>query len=437
MDTLRIYHEDRLLGIFTLFQREIALGRDRTQDLILPHADVARRHAVLQKEGRRHLLSHCSSKAVWVNNAIVSTPVPLSNDDLIVIGPYAIVYESSSLQPAPKPETGAPPPHDQEGLVLSIVGGSSHGKAFPIRKAVTRIGRGSKNDIVFPDLSVSTHHAELERKPDGLFLRDLNATNGTWIKGRRHNYGPIAIGEQVDLGKMSFVLRRPGQSLPTATLLGKSGLMTRISSSFQEATNGGEPLLLQSEWGCETRGLAEEIHRMGARGGSPFLTIDCTEFSDAELLPELWGRHPAEGLFGRVGNGTLLLEGVDRISSETREAIFNALQTGTFSPVGGGEARSVAFRAILSVPKNFEPPKSLLCRCIPILPLRERKEDIPLLVESFGKSVAPAAIEALLDHSWPGNVFELQNTLERAVILMEDNTLRKDHLHFLPPRPAS
>jgi pSer/pThr/pTyr-binding forkhead associated (FHA) protein len=437
MDTLRIYHEDRLLGIFTLFQREIALGRDRAQDLILPHADVARRHAVIQKEGRHHLLSHASSKAVLVNNAIVSVPVPLSNDDLIVLGPYAIVYESSPLKTAPKSETGAPPPHDQEGLVLSVVGGSSHGKAFPIRKEVTRIGRGSKNDIVFPDLSVSTHHAELERKPDGIFLRDLNATNGTWIRGQRHSYGPITIGEQIDLGKMSFVLRRPGKSLPTVTLLGKSGLMTKISSSLQEATHAGEPLLFQSEWGCETRGLAEEIHRIGANGGSPFLTIDCTEFPDAELLSELWGLSPSEGLFGRAGNGTLLLEGVDRISSETRDAIFSALQTGRFAAVGGGESHPISFRTIFSVLPNFEPPKNLICRCIPVLPLRERKEDIPLWVESFGKSVAPAAIEALLDYSWPGNVFELQNTLERAVILMENTILRKDHLHFLPPRPSS
>jgi pSer/pThr/pTyr-binding forkhead associated (FHA) protein len=434
MDTLRIYFEDRLLGIFTLFGREYTLGRDRMQDLILPHADVARRHALVQKEGRRHLLSHGSSKAVFVNNVIVSTPVPLANDDLIVLGPYSIVYEASHIKTAPKPKTGVPPTDDQEGFVLSIVGGKSHGKEFPIRKAMTRIGRGNKNDIVFSDLSVSTHHAELERKPDGFFLRDLNATNGTWRKGQRHSYGPIMVGEQVDLGKMSFVLRRQGKSLPTATLLGKSGLMTRISSSFQEATNAGEPLFFQSEWGCETRGLAEEIHRMGANGGSPFLTIDCIEFSDEELRSELRGPSAAEGLFGRAGNGTLLIEGVDRISSETRDAIFNTLQTGTFSPVGGGETRPIAFRAILSVPQNFEPPKNLVCRCIPILPLRERKEDIPLLIESFGKSVAPAAIEALLDYSWPGNVFELQNTLERAVILMEDKILRKDHLHFLPPR---
>ena len=243
-----------------------------------------------------------------------------------------------------------------------------------------------------------------------------------------------------------------GDSVPMKALRQQIGLMA--------PTNGR--VLIYGESGTGKELVAHAIHAQSLRKDQTFVEVNCAAIPEDLIESELFGHLKSsfpgassdkEGKFQKAHGGTLFLDEVGDMSLKTQSKVLRTLDEQRFAPVGSNEAITVDARVIASTNKdledeiskgNFREDLFYRLNVIPFLvpPLRERKEDIPLLARHFLKDFASTygrrpreitdeAIEALMRYSWPGNVRELRNVIERIVI-MNPTTSRFDRKH-LPP----
>jgi two-component system, NtrC family, nitrogen regulation response regulator NtrX len=243
-----------------------------------------------------------------------------------------------------------------------------------------------------------------------------------------------------------------GDSVPMKALRQQIGLMA--------PTNGR--VLIYGESGTGKELVAHAIHAQSLRKDQTFVEVNCAAIPEDLIESELFGRLKSsfpgassdkEGKFQKAHGGTLFLDEVGDMSLKTQSKVLRTLDEQRFAPVGSNEAITVDARIIASTNKdleeeiskgNFREDLFYRLNVIPFLvpPVRERKEDIPLLARHFLKDFASTygrrpreitdeAIEALMRYSWPGNVRELRNVIERIVI-MNPTTSRFDRKH-LPP----
>jgi transcriptional regulator with PAS, ATPase and Fis domain len=223
-------------------------------------------------------------------------------------------------------------------------------------------------------------------------------------------------------------------------------------------------VLIQGESGTGKGLVAKAIHAASLRAAGPFLVINCSGFQDQLLESELFGHEKGsftgataakQGLFEVAEGGTLLLDEVGEMSPAMQSKLLQVLDTRELRRVGGTRVHRVDVRVIAATNKDLAQEvgtrrfrEDLYYRLNVvnvILPsLRERKEDIPLLVEHFlqrfrvtgqrARTIAPDALRLLVDYPWPGNVRELANTIERLMILAQGDVIGPEDL---PPNIQS
>ena len=243
-----------------------------------------------------------------------------------------------------------------------------------------------------------------------------------------------------------------GDSVPMKAL--------RQQASIMAPTNGR--VLIYGESGTGKELVAHAIHAQSLRKDEMFVEVNCAAIPEDLIESELFGHRQGsfpgaatekEGKFQKATGGTLFLDEVGDMSLKTQSKVLRTLDEQRFTPVGSADAITVDVRVIASTNKdleeeiskgNFREDLFYRLNVIPFLvpPLRERKEDVPLLARHFLKEFAAAygrrsreiaddAIQMLMRYSWPGNVRELRNVIERIVI-MNPTTTRFERKH-LPP----
>ena len=228
-------------------------------------------------------------------------------------------------------------------------------------------------------------------------------------------------------------------------IIGKSKEMRDIYSTIRQIAEKNSTVLIHGESGTGKELVARAIHYNSLRKGKSFVAVNCAAIPETLIESELFGHEKGAftdaqsrriGYFELAHQGTLFLDEVSELSLPTQAKILRALQEREFSRVGGGKTISVDVRLISATNKNLEELMSrgtfrsdLYYRIdvvpLTIPPLRERKEDILLLVQHFldkhagpGKRrVSPQAMDILMAYEWPGNVRELENVIERIVVL--------------------
>ena len=240
-----------------------------------------------------------------------------------------------------------------------------------------------------------------------------------------------------------------GESVSIKALRQQLGLMA--------ATNGR--VLIYGESGAGKELVAHAIHDMSARANEPFIEVNCAAIPEDLIESELFGHsrgsfpgaHDAKmGKFQKADGGTLFLDEVGDMSLRTQSKVLRALDEQRFEPVGAAEFLQVDVRVVAATNKhledeiergNFREDLFYRLNVIPFFvpPLRERREDIPLLADHFlrefttaygrkPKELTPEAYRVLSDYHWPGNVRELKNLIERIVIL--NPQVRVDSRHI-------
>jgi DNA-binding NtrC family response regulator len=230
-------------------------------------------------------------------------------------------------------------------------------------------------------------------------------------------------------------------------LIGTSQKMSRVYRLVEKVSHHDYPVLVLGESGTGKELVARSIHFLGDRRNQPFVPVDCSALAPTLIESELFGyvkgaftgaNHSKQGLLESAGGGTLFLDEIGDLPVDLQAKLLRALQEHEVKPVGSNERVSISARVIAATHRDLESAvrnggfrQDLFFRLnvvqIKLPALRERKNDIPLLVHIFlekfclaqGKvrTIAEDAIARLVAYDWPGNVRELENAVERAVAL--------------------
>jgi two-component system response regulator AtoC len=247
-------------------------------------------------------------------------------------------------------------------------------------------------------------------------------------------------------------------------VLGESAGMQQVWSLVEKVAASDVTVLIRGESGTGKELVADAIHRQSPRSRGPLVAVNCAALTETLLESELFGHERGAftgaikkklGRFELAQGGTIFLDEIGDVSAALQSKLLRVLQEKKFVRVGGTETVSVDVRLIAATNRNLEDAirdghfrDDLYYRLsvFPIIvpPLRERREDIPALVQFFlrqrgrrPESIDKAALDQLLQYHWPGNVRELENVIERAVILAGAQTINTSHLPFLAPQPSS
>jgi DNA-binding NtrC family response regulator len=247
-------------------------------------------------------------------------------------------------------------------------------------------------------------------------------------------------------------------------IISKNSKMHEIFQLVQDISNLRSTALIQGESGTGKELIARSIHFSGDRASRPFIGVSCAALAETLLESELFGYEKGaftgaatqrKGKFEQADGGTLFLDEIGDISPKLQMDLLRVLQERRFYRVGGSEEVPVDVRVIAATNVDLEEAvkegsfrDDLYYRLnvinIRIPPLRERREDIPLLTRSFierlshelGRNItdiSDGALGFLMDQPWPGNVRQLENVIERAMVACKNRVLSEENFGFLPP----
>lgn len=251
---------------------------------------------------------------------------------------------------------------------------------------------------------------------------------------------------------------RPGAGDRFPEILGRSSRITSIKSAMLRVAKLPVPVLVTGETGSGKELVARGIHRAGPRCGRAFVPVDCGAIPESLIESELFGarrgaytdmRTDRSGLLEAASGGTLFLDEIGNLPQASQVKLLRALETGCIRRLGDTSETVVDFRLIAATNSDlasrvadgkFRPDLyyRIAVMVVDVPALRERPDDIPLLARAFASqlcagsapAVGRAALRKLMSHCWPGNIRELRNVIQRAVLLCDSSTIREEDIVF-------
>ncbi len=341
-------------------------------------------------------------------------------------------------------------------------------RSRPITKSAI-LGSSENADIVLKDPTISRLHAELELRDDGVWVRDLRSSNGTWVQGVRVERALVPHLGRIRVGKTDLILSHARRGAPNKTeevewpspsfhgLRGGSRKMRALYATLARVSAAEAPVLILGETGTGKEVVARAIHDESPRKSGPFVVVDCAALPENLLDAELFGH--ARGAFtGAVGarpgaiesanGGTVFLDEIGELPKAMQPKLLRVLEAKTVRRIGENEHRAVDVRFVFATHRDLlkmvstgEFREDLYFRIgvlpVHIPPLRERLEDLETLIAHFqGKQsdgndavLPPDLIAALRERAWNGNVRELRNFVDRMRALGYERALAMTDVH--------
>ncbi len=327
-----------------------------------------------------------------------------------------------------------------------------------------RIGSAPNNDVTIFDPSVSRFHCELRHTDDGFLLRDLGSTNGTVVGGLRLKEALIQDEVVIQMGRstLRFVPGQeetrvdPSREARFGELVGRSQGMRDIFGILGKIAGTDLTVTIQGETGTGKDLVARALHDASPRSQGPFVVFDAGAVASNLIESELFGHEKGaftgateqrRGAFERADGGTLFIDEIGELALELQPKLLRALEQREVQRVGGAKRIPVDVRVVCATNRSLveEVKKgrfrddlyfriSVVVLSLP--PLRDRREDIELLVDSFLQrgekkmSAAQDAVSVLQNYDWPGNVRELRNVIETARAMSSSEVLHARDLIF-------
>jgi DNA-binding NtrC family response regulator len=346
-------------------------------------------------------------------------------------------------------EAGRVPQIEYRSLELHVVEGADQGASHVVQGPVV-VGTAPETDLRLTDRAVSRRHLELRPAGDGLWLRDLDSTNGTFLRGSKVREAVLQPGESFEVGRTRVEVRTSTSRRRVALskrdrfggLVGESAAMKRLYSLLERVCPTDVTVLIEGETGTGKELAARALHDGGNRAAGPFVVVDCSAVSPTLIEAELFGHakgaftnadRDRQGAFETAQQGTIFLDEVGELPLELQPKLLRVLQEREVRRIGEQTIRHVDVRVIAATNRDLPEEvakgrfrEDLYYRLavfrVRMPALRERTEDIPLLVRHFigdrpGTAISDETMRKLKGAPWPGNVRELHNTVERALLL--------------------
>ncbi len=341
---------------------------------------------------------------------------------------------------------------------LVVTKGAQRGTEFVIGGDVIRVGKATENDLVIADETVSRVHFEIVRDGKGYLVRDLNSTNGTFLDGAEIKEAYIRAGSVVGAGAIELKFTPfeerieilPSEREVLGEMVGRSTAMREIFGLIERIAPTDATVLIEGETGTGKDMIARTLHQLSKRAAAPFIVVDCGAVAGTLIESELFGHEKGsftgavaarQGAFELASGGTVFLDELGELSLDLQPKLLRVLEQRELRRVGGSKTLKVDLRVIAATRKDlrnevekgkFREDLYFRLNVVPITApsLRDRREDIPPLVDHFLARMSPdgaaprqlseATRAALYAHDWPGNVRELRNVIERALALGTD-----------------
>ena len=355
------------------------------------------------------------------------------------------------------------------GFAVEVVAGPDAGRSASASRRSFEVGTHPTSDLVLTDEHVSRRHLRIDVEERECVVRDLGSTNGTRVGGVRVRVAPLDDGAIIECGRsrLRFVHSAASFRLPLAErddfegLLGRSVAMRELFALLDRVAPTDAPVLIQGETGTGKERVARALHARSRRAPRPFAVFDCAAVPPTLIEAELFGHEKGAftgaidrraGVFERADGGTVFLDELGELALELQPRLLRVLESNELYRVGASKPTPIDVRIVAATNRDLgaridegQFREDLYYRLavvtVRVPPLRERRDDIPLLASHFArehifageKGTAPApGWEAIFDfmksHDWPGNVRELRNVVERAVIMSDARLLRGDPL---------
>ena len=318
------------------------------------------------------------------------------------------------------------------------------------------IGTAESSSLRLTDRAVSRFHAELAASPAGIVVTDHGSTNGTFAGGIRIERAIVQAGTQLRVGD---TVLRVADAAPVqvemhtadslAGVVGRSPAMRRLMAQVAKAAQSDVSVLVTGESGTGKELVARALHDLGPRRTGPFVTVDCGSLPPTLIASELFGHERGAftgadrqhvGAFEAAHGGTLFLDEIGELQPAIQSTLLGVLERRRIKRLGSRSEIPVDVRVVSATHRDLRAEVNrgsfrldlfyrLAVVTLTIPPLRERPDDIALLVEHFLRDagwdqpvaalISPQAMDALAKYHFSGNVRELRNLVEAAVAMGE------------------
>jgi DNA-binding NtrC family response regulator len=339
---------------------------------------------------------------------------------------------------------------------VEVLAGPGTGTVARIEKPSFSVGTHETNDLVLADDAVSKHHLEVSVVPDGYRIVDLSSSNGTFLGGIKITDITVIEPVQLQIGTTSLRITPAmgekevpaSQRTRFGSVLGRSVVMREMFEQLEAVSKSDCSVLIEGETGVGKEQVAESVHNESPRKEAPFVVVDCGALAGELLESELFGHAKGaftgadserKGLLQMADGGTVFLDEVGELPTSLQAKLLGVLERRKVTPLGTSVSKAIDVRVIAATNRNLAREvnegrfrSDLFFRLavvrLRVPPLRERLDDIPMLVEHFldqlrqregahvPSTLAPIEMARLSAQPWVGNVRELRNAVERLAL---------------------
>jgi len=445
-------HGEELLRV-TLADRT-ALGRSPACDVSLPDGSLSRLQALVERRPDGWWLLDRSGRGTRLGGQLVRES-RLADGSELGLGAFRGLFrenppaQGEATRPggATVARTGTAEPPVQPARLR--VRSSAGERVVNLPEALV-VGKDPGCDVVLSDAFVSGRHLRVERRGGRFHLRDLGSTNGTVLGGARVVDAEWLPGTAALVGETELLLESGEPPAPETTrfegMLSVDPAMRQVFDLLAKVAAAEAPVTILGETGTGKELVARALHRLSARRDAPFIPVNCSAIAETLIESELFGHEKGafsgadrlrRGAFEEAGGGTLFLDEIGELPVDLQPKLLRALEQGEVKRVGAPRPFHVDVRVVAATHRDLrarvragrfrEDLYYRLCVLpLAIPPLRARRGDVRALAADFLERAAPRglplrwseeALQKLEAYDWPGNVRQLRNVVQRALLV--------------------